>query len=691
MCYECGKENDKIIQTKVCKICGEEKPLNEFGYHGNDQYDSYCKVCGWIKRKKYIYENYEFKYEEDLVILDCILNKKIKYINELEIKINKSLHEICFRINKVLRVGGNIKLSVFQVCPICKKEFIIRPCDILMNKNNCCSKTCGDKLKKGKNIHTVIGKGNCKMCGVEFDIISNVPNQKFCSSTCKSKYYCKQELNKEITHCSNCNKEVLKLKSQIKKYKNAFCSLECELEHKHKEKYEYRKCELCGIEFEVLKSSTQRFCNTQCQINWQRQYPKVGLNNKNFKSILIKCDWCNKEYYEKPYRLNSQQYHFCCKECRIDWYAKEFSQSDEWKKECAERATNMISNGVFGKTDTNIQIIINKVLDELNIRYDNEFNCKYVSIDNAIYVKDKMFFIECMGTYWHCDNREYQIINYVMQKERIKLDKIKHSYIRDNYDIEILYLWEKDIIENLDLCKTLIKQYIEHEGELENYHSMNYVLRGEKITLIKNKHIPYMDWQIDDLNKIISIDVKEKSCKKQIDKWTQYKCEMCEKNCEELTSHFIKKKHHFCSTKCSSQFHSKKVKVKCDNCNNELEVIESKFNKNKHFFCNQKCQHEFQKNIGFKKWGNTTSFKCDCCGKDSIQKTSDYNKSKHHFCSKECNAKYKTSKGKGRTMVEFECDNCGKITRRKLGDYNKVKQHFCCYDCSVEFRRNKYK
>ena len=54
-----------------------------------------------------------------------------------------------------------------------------------------------------------------------------------------------------------------------------------------------------------------------------------------------------------------------------------------------------------------------------------------------------------------------------------------------------------------------------------------------------------MDWDIEELNKIISIETKEKRSHKQQDKWTKFNCENCGKEKEELTSHYIKKKDTF--------------------------------------------------------------------------------------------------------------------------------------------------
>ena len=47
----------------------------------------------------------------------------------------------------------------------------------------------------------------------------------------------------------------------------------------------------------------------------------------------------------------------------------------------------------------------------------------------------------------------------------------------------MLYLWENDILKNLDLCYALIELYIKNDGNLINYHSFNYSLYNNNLVL----------------------------------------------------------------------------------------------------------------------------------------------------------------------------------------------------------------
>ena len=70
-------------------------------------------------------------------------------------------------------------------------------------------------------------------------------------------------------------------------------------------------------------------------------------------------------------------------------------------------------------------------------------------------------------------------------------DKVE-ELLKKYYNIEILYLWESDILNNLSLCKALIAEYISNNGVLKDYNSFNYQLDTLTNKLVKNKNInPY--------------------------------------------------------------------------------------------------------------------------------------------------------------------------------------------------------
>lgn len=108
------------------------------------------------------------------------------------------------------------------------------------------------------------------------------------------------------------------------------------------------------------------------------------------------------------------------------------------------------------------------------------------------YLTDYNLAIEVMGDYWHCSPLKYTKDNISdMHKKRIRMDKAKHTYILRYFDIEILYLWESDILSNPKLCEGLINEYINKNGVLENYHSFNYHIENGHLSLNDQLIIPY--------------------------------------------------------------------------------------------------------------------------------------------------------------------------------------------------------
>ena len=104
---------------------------------------------------------------------------------------------------------------------------------------------------------------------------------------------------------------------------------------------------------------------------------------------------------------------------------------------------------------------------------------KYYNID--IYLVDYDLYIEVMGDCWHsnptvyiCEDRLNKI-----QKKRVITDKRKETFMINNYTANMLYLWENDINNNIEVCSSIIDEFIKAKGKLSNYHSFNYCLSNE--------------------------------------------------------------------------------------------------------------------------------------------------------------------------------------------------------------------
>ena len=303
------------------------------------------------------------------------------------------------------------------------------------------------------------------------------------------------------TSCEWCGKKIYKTRYQFNKHKHHYCSNKCQSEEKHYNTHENRLCEICGKTMYVSKKSTQRFCSDECQNIWQSQ--QIGLLNKRCTKQFINCKCCGKEFLIKKYKVNDGASHFCSTKCRQKWYADVWSQQDEWKEKSRKRQANALKNYTI-TTQTKPQVIVNNMLEKNNIKYENEHQFIYYSVDN--YLLDHNLIIEVMGDYWHSNPIKYKQLND-MQKKNVRRDKSKHSFLLQHYCINVLYLWEKDIIDRPYICEALIQKYISNNGQLLNYHSFNYEFENNLIVLNEDLIIPFQDMSIEEINQHLKIAI----------------------------------------------------------------------------------------------------------------------------------------------------------------------------------------
>lgn len=169
--------------------------------------------------------------------------------------------------------------------------------------------------------------------------------------------------------------------------------------------------------------------------------------------------------------------------CNIDTKAKSIGleKDKDYLKSMKLENLIKINSKNYKKYSTKPQRIVNDILNKLNIEYENEYNCRFYLVDNYIIKYNLM--IEVQGDYFHC-NPNFNFSYGKMSKSSIlRKDSAKHTYIKNKYGIEVLYLWEHDIIKNKILCEELIKEYINNNGKLKNYHSFNYYFDGKNINL----------------------------------------------------------------------------------------------------------------------------------------------------------------------------------------------------------------
>ncbi|PKR82605.1 hypothetical protein [Heyndrickxia camelliae] len=245
-------------------------------------------------------------------------------------------------------------------------------------------------------------------------------------------------------------------------------------------------CFNCGKEIEVKKyrydavlNGEQEFitCSRQCQ-NELIGKNNRGKNNRNYKGNVKKtCEVCGEGFEVAQNRKDKAR--FCSKECQIKFLNSEPVNHVRW--------VSFNKN----KTNTKPQRIVNEMLEQLNIAYENEHICTYYAIDN--YLSSHNLMIEVMGDYWHSSHLRFPNISEFkeMNFKNMKKDKQKHTFIRNQYGVEILYLWESDIVNNAELVISLIKEYVSSNGKLRDYHSFNYTLIKNKLMLNNDVIVPY--------------------------------------------------------------------------------------------------------------------------------------------------------------------------------------------------------
>ena len=122
--------------------------------------------------------------------------------------------------------------------------------------------------------------------------------------------------------------------------------------------------------------------------------------------------------------------------------------------------------------DTIPQRIVNEWLNEMNYAYTNEELFNSFQVDN--YLVDYNLAIEVMGDYWHSNPLVFPDIKQGDPLKRIERDQTKRRVLLMEHGISTLYLWESDIKNREEVCRALIRMFVENKGCLANYNSFNY-------------------------------------------------------------------------------------------------------------------------------------------------------------------------------------------------------------------------
>lgn len=339
-------------------------------------------------------------------------------------------------------------------CVVCGKDFLGQK-----STAKYCGRECQSIDYKNRGAINHITKTlyykTCELCGKEYDTYSK--SSRFCSGNCKTKEYrLRTNTLKKIVPCDNCGKEIERYND--KRATVNFCCNKCQREY-YNSPNKIFKCKECGEECSN-KIYTTLFCSKECE-------DKYSIKHNYYKNI---CDNCGKEYWtKKPKRR------FCSIKC----------------------STGGLSNGNT-KPHQKIYEIIKDIY-----KVDTEYKVRNYYIDMVL--NDK-FAIEINGTFWHTDPRKYIEITYEDQYKNINRDISKNQAVFEDMSVSILYLWEYDINNNIELCVELIKYYITNNGDIPYYDSFNYHLENGVITVNEQIIKPYREYSLEELNKITGLN-----------------------------------------------------------------------------------------------------------------------------------------------------------------------------------------
>lgn len=105
-------------------------------------------------------------------------------------------------------------------------------------------------------------------------------------------------------NCENCNKQIERYLSWLKRTKRIFCSKECSASKQSSENTTEITCNRCNKKFRrpnCMIRVTGNYCNNKC---------------RKEERLSIKCYTCDKEIFRKPYDIDKNKFgQFCNREC----------------------------------------------------------------------------------------------------------------------------------------------------------------------------------------------------------------------------------------------------------------------------------------------------------------------------------------------------------------------------------------
>lgn len=469
--------------------------------------------------------------------------------------------------------------------------------------------------------------------------------------------------------------------------KNNFCSQDCSTKHRSflsKVTKPKSTCEQCGCTYKVnsYRKNISRFCSAECRDEWTSVHFKGKGSPVYVKRNVVQCDWCDENLERTDYELSNRTYNFCDRICQRAWHKNVFVKTDKFIENARQVMIDNIQNQNIKGTLTLPHVVVNEILEANDVKYTNEYKDKLFLYD--IHLTEYDLYIEVMGGFWHADHRDYDTIPYDYQLNRIIGDKRKKTHLLNSKGLHVLYLWEKDILNNPECVSKLIDLFIDNKGRLTDYHSFNYFSHNDTIYINDILEVPHMNKDYSEIIPLLKPGSRERVTTYRKDNYITFNCEYCGEEKEQLKVLYNRNKSHFCSVECRNSIGQ--VDYNCDYCDSYMKVPKHRFlmlknGKQKTLCCSKSCYFKYKST--YLSGENDPQYSqvkkiCNYCNNEYSVPKGRNNKTK--YCSHECRQKG------SRKRVELPCDYCGTTITKTPSQLKKTKNYFCSHKCADTFR-----
>jgi G:T-mismatch repair DNA endonuclease (very short patch repair protein) len=252
---------------------------------------------------------------------------------------------------------------------------------------------------------------------------------------CEKRCY-KCDSSKSINDFHNCKSNIDGKQDMCKK-----CSYDIYHSTSQKLTNEYI-CPSCS-KITILKPNAYKKaikCKKSCRKCTINNWQKVKYGEKSLIEFTSNCPKCGSLKKHKQNNISPTQLIYI--------------QAKMNEKLCKSCSNTMFYTLPLIKTNTKPEIKFKEILNELNIKYIQNFKFKYNHYD--FYLNELNILVEIDGNYWHGKNLEWGELNKTQQKSR-KNDLKKNQTCLDTNQ-PLIRFWEdeinkENIINKIERCK----------------------------------------------------------------------------------------------------------------------------------------------------------------------------------------------------------------------------------------------